>query len=101
LADLAGGAGALAGRALELLALAEQAGATAPEAENALRLAGHLAENAWLANPGDPAVQDARQQVFTARAGRATSTMARGVFTWAANESTEVTDQPGGTPHTH
>ena len=33
-------------------------------------------------------MQRARQQVFAARAARATSTMARGVFTWAANEST-------------
>ena len=50
-------------------------------------LAGHLAEYAWLAAPDDAATQRARQQVFAARAARATSTMARGVFTWAANES--------------
>jgi hypothetical protein len=56
-------------------------------AEGALRLAGHLVEHAWLARPGDEGVQRARQQVFAARAARATSTMARGVFTWAANES--------------
>jgi hypothetical protein len=59
-----------------------------PEAaEGALRLAGHLAEHAWLAEPGDAGVQRARQEVFAARAALATSTMARGVFTWAANES--------------
>ena len=53
LAALAGGAGALADRALELLAAAR---ATRPsprrrEADGALRLAGHLAEHAWLAAP--------------------------------------------------
>ena len=58
-------------------------------AEGALRIAGHLAEHAWLADPDDEGVQRARQQVFAARAARATSTMARGVFTWAANESAE------------
>jgi hypothetical protein len=59
-----------------------------------LRLAGHLAEDAWLAQPDDEGVQRARQQVFAARASRASSTMARGVFTWAANESTAP-------PHSH
>jgi alkyl sulfatase BDS1-like metallo-beta-lactamase superfamily hydrolase len=89
LADLAGGAGALADRALELL---DGSGA----AEGALRLAGHLVEHAWLADPADEGVQRARQQVFAARAARATSTMARGVFTWASNESTAP---PHGHPH--
>jgi alkyl sulfatase BDS1-like metallo-beta-lactamase superfamily hydrolase len=90
LAELAGGAGALADRALELLALAADAPDSdegAASAEGALRLAGHLVEHAWLARPADEGVQRARQQVFAARAARATSTMARGVFTWAANES--------------
>ncbi len=84
LADLAGGPGALADRALALLA-----GADAPDtdAEGALRLAGHLAELAWLAAPDDPAVSEARRTVFTRRAGVSTSTMARGIFTWAARES--------------
>ena len=99
LAALAGGAGALADRALELLAAASDA----PESEagrgdGALRLAGHLAEHAWLADPADEGVQRARQQVFAARAARATSTMARGVFTWAANESTTPAPAP---PHPH
>jgi hypothetical protein len=49
-----------------------------------------------LAAPGDPGVQRARQQVFAARAARATSTMARGVFTWAANESAAPPE-----PHPH
>jgi alkyl sulfatase BDS1-like metallo-beta-lactamase superfamily hydrolase len=90
LAALAGGAGALADRALELLALAQQAGAGEAgtvEAERALRLAGHLVEHAWLADPSDGGIQRARREVFAARAARATSTMARGVFSWAANES--------------
>ncbi len=99
LAALAGGSGMLADRALELLALAEGS-PEADGAEEALRLAGHLAENAWLADPADDAVQRARQKVFTARAARATSTMARGVFTWTANES--VPEGGVGTaPHAH
>jgi hypothetical protein len=82
----------LADRAQQLLALAAGAPET-PEAEQAMRIAGHLAEHAWLAAPDDPGVQRARQEVFAARASRATSTMARGVFTWASNEaSNEVSD---------
>ncbi|MFZ0250433.1 MAG: alkyl sulfatase dimerization domain-containing protein, partial [Acidimicrobiales bacterium] len=89
----------LADRALELLALAAEAPDSdegAEAAEGALRLAGHLVEHAWLARPDDEGVQRARQQVFAARAARATSTMTRGVFTWAANESTAP---PHGHPH--
>ncbi|MGH9090448.1 MAG: alkyl sulfatase dimerization domain-containing protein [Acidimicrobiales bacterium] len=93
-ARLAGGAGALADRALELAAPGDHESDRAGdhesdrpgdhESDEALRLAGHLAELAWLADPDDPAVREARRQVFTARAERATSTMARGVFRWAA-----------------
>ena len=85
-AALAGGPGALAARALELL---NQPAPTAagPDTEGALRLAGHLAEMAWLADPSDPAIADARQRVFTTRAEHATSTMAKGVFNWAARTS--------------
>jgi alkyl sulfatase BDS1-like metallo-beta-lactamase superfamily hydrolase len=79
LAALAGGATVLADRALAL--------AADPADDAALRLAGHLAELAWLAAPGDPGVAEVRQRVCTARAEAATSTMARGVFTWAARES--------------
>jgi alkyl sulfatase BDS1-like metallo-beta-lactamase superfamily hydrolase len=86
LAELIGGAGVLAERALVLLAAAEGA-PDESEADQALRIAGHLAETAWLADPADPSIQRARHQVFAARAGRATSTMARGVFTWASTES--------------
>ena len=53
-------------------------GAAARRPSGGARLAGR---------PGRRGVQRARQQVFAARAARATSTMARGVFTWAANES--------------
>ena len=79
LAGLAGGAGQLADRALAL--------AGADSTDESLRLAGHLAELAWLAAPGDEAVGRVRQHVFSMRADRATSTMAAGVFRWAANES--------------
>jgi alkyl sulfatase BDS1-like metallo-beta-lactamase superfamily hydrolase len=99
LAQLAGGPGVLAERSLELLAQANEA-LEAEESEKALRLAGHLAESAWLAQPDDGAVQRARQQVFTARAQRATSTMARGVFNWAANESVPE-EEEGPVPPTH
>jgi alkyl sulfatase BDS1-like metallo-beta-lactamase superfamily hydrolase len=100
LAALAGGAGVLADRALELLAQATESvegadgdgdAVDAEQADQALRLAGHLAESAWLASPHDSAVQQARQRVFSARAGRASSTMARGVFNWAASESADGT----------
>jgi alkyl sulfatase BDS1-like metallo-beta-lactamase superfamily hydrolase len=99
LAALAGGAGALADRALELLAAATTA-TGADEADHALRLAGHLAESAWLADPHDRAIQRARHDVFAARAVRSTSTMARGVFTWAAGES-EGDAGESTTPHAH
>ncbi len=78
-AALAGGAGQLATRAVELLHEGT------PEAE---RLAGHLVEMAWLAEPDDPGIARTRQEIFTERAERATSTMAKGVFNWAAREST-------------
>ena len=92
LAELAGGAGALAERALALLdgASASSSGGddeSSDAGDAALRLAGHLAELAWLAEPGDPAIADARRRVFTARADSASSTMAHGVFSWAARES--------------
>ena len=51
----------------------------------ALRLAGHLAELPWLAAPEDPGIGRVRHEVFTARADGATSTMATGVFRWAAS----------------
>jgi alkyl sulfatase BDS1-like metallo-beta-lactamase superfamily hydrolase len=78
LAGLAGGPTGLATRAEMLL---EQA------SDEALRLAGHLAEMAWLAAPDDEGVQRVRQRVFAALAANATSTMSRGVFRWAERES--------------
>ena len=75
LAALAGGAGALADRAAALAA------------EGDLRLAGHLAELAAQAAPDDPGVHRVRAEVFAQRAGEELSTMSRGVFSWAADES--------------
>jgi glyoxylase-like metal-dependent hydrolase (beta-lactamase superfamily II) len=89
-ASLAGGAQALAIRAQELAETALAGpGPTGSDgdAEEGLRLAGHLAELAWLAAPEDPVVAQVRQHVFSTRADRATSTMAKGIFRWAANES--------------
>jgi glyoxylase-like metal-dependent hydrolase (beta-lactamase superfamily II) len=113
IAALAGGAGVLAARAVELaeaapavgpaeLARTGQAG-NADSGERSVRLAGHLAELAWLAAPDDPAVAQARYRVFGIRADRATSTMATGVFRWAASESRGDPFQrpppgPGGRP---
>ncbi|HMG43193.1 MAG TPA: alkyl sulfatase dimerization domain-containing protein [Acidimicrobiales bacterium] len=74
-AALAGGAATLAGRALELLAGGD------------LRLAGHLAEMAAQAAPDDPGVHKARAEVFAARAAEELSTMSKGIFSWAADES--------------
>ena len=78
LAELAGGASALAARA-------ERLGEDSDD--EAQRLAGHLIEVAWRASPHDTAIQEVRQRVFTQRAATATSTMARGIFSWAARES--------------
>jgi alkyl sulfatase BDS1-like metallo-beta-lactamase superfamily hydrolase len=79
-ADLAGGATRLAERAQELAAAGD------------LRLAGHLAEMAALAAPGDAGVHAARAEVFAARAAQERSTMSRGVFSWAERESRAVAD---------
>jgi alkyl sulfatase BDS1-like metallo-beta-lactamase superfamily hydrolase len=75
LAALAGGADRLAERAAELAAAGN------------LRLAGHLAELAALASPDDAGVHAVRAEVFGQRAGDELSTMAKGVFSWAADES--------------
>jgi hypothetical protein len=48
---------------------------------------GHLVELAWQAAPDDPAVAAARRHVFATRAAAEASTMAKGVFSWAARES--------------
>ena len=101
LAALAGGPAVLAARAVELAEreLAQPARdadpwpatdpgvASLPGGEEGLRLAGHLAELAWLAAPGDEAVAMARHRVFSIRAARATSTMSAGIYRYAAGES--------------
>jgi alkyl sulfatase BDS1-like metallo-beta-lactamase superfamily hydrolase len=76
LADLAGGAAALADRAIELSDAGDH------------RLAGHLAELAVQAAPSDAALHRARATVFGRRAELERSTMATGVVRWAAGEST-------------
>jgi alkyl sulfatase BDS1-like metallo-beta-lactamase superfamily hydrolase len=72
IAALAGGAQALAQRAL-----------TVADAGD-LRLAGHLAELAWQADPDDEKVRAAAAEVNSRRAETEASTMSRGVFGWAA-----------------
>ncbi|MFI1168883.1 alkyl sulfatase dimerization domain-containing protein [Streptomyces sp. NPDC020801] len=79
-AAAAGGAAVLADRAAKLLAAGE------------LRLAAHLAEAAALAAPGDRAVARVRAEVYGRRARTEPSTMARGVFAWAAAESAAVAE---------
>jgi alkyl sulfatase BDS1-like metallo-beta-lactamase superfamily hydrolase len=74
-ADLAGGAAKLGEAALRALESGDQ------------RLAGHLAEMAVQAAPGDSALHRIRAEVFEARAQAEDSLMAKGVFTWAAKES--------------
>ena len=75
LADLAGGAARLAERAGEVARAGD------------LRLAGHLAQLAAQAAPDDPGVHRVRAEVFAQRAEAELSTMSRGVFSWAADES--------------
>jgi alkyl sulfatase BDS1-like metallo-beta-lactamase superfamily hydrolase len=81
LAELAGGAGRLAERAVALADAGE------------LRVAAHLAELASQAAPEDAAVQQARARVFDARAAAEPSLMARSIFGWAAAES-RASDSP-------
>jgi len=91
LATLAGGAQVLADRALALL----DSPATAAEQAESLRLAGHLAELAALAAPSDAGVHRVRAEVFSRMSDAATSTMAKGVFTWTARDSEGRSRQPG------
>jgi alkyl sulfatase BDS1-like metallo-beta-lactamase superfamily hydrolase len=80
IASLAGGAAALGRRALELAERGDDV---------SLRIAGHLVElAARAAEPKEAtAVHAARAEVFERRVAAATSTMAKGVFAWAAKES--------------
>ena len=80
-AALAGGADVLARRAAELADAGD------------LRLAGHLAELATQAAPDDPDTHRVRADVNQARAQAERSTMAKGVYRWAAAESE---DKAGG-----
>jgi alkyl sulfatase BDS1-like metallo-beta-lactamase superfamily hydrolase len=80
LADLAGGPGALAARGL----------AVADDGD--LRLAAHLVELAAQAAPDDADVHAARADVYRRRVSAEASVMARGVFAWAAAESTRRAD---------
>ena len=75
----------LADRALAL-ATADGQDSGGQDDDAGQRLAGHLAELAWLAAPGDDAIAEVRRRVFAARADAATSTMARGIFRWTAEE---------------
>jgi len=89
---LAGGAGALADRARALAEVAKSTeGHDAPAADRVfttdLRLAGHLAELAVLAEPSDPGIRRIHSEVFSLMASVATSTMAKGIYRWAASES--------------
>jgi hypothetical protein len=107
LAELAGGPGALADRALSLAAPVDSeskadgerdsGGGRCADVPVALRLAAHLAELAALAAPADPGIHRVRAHVFSRCAEAATSTMARGVFTWAARSS-ENKDRTGDDP---
>jgi alkyl sulfatase BDS1-like metallo-beta-lactamase superfamily hydrolase len=78
LASLAGGASVLADRAAAIASVGDG---------ESLRLAGHLAEIASLAAPSDAGVHRVRAEVFAKRAEFESSTMAKGVFAWAASES--------------
>ncbi len=80
LAELAGGAHALAKRA-EALAAAER-----------LDLACHFAEWAVQAAPDDPTVHAVRAAVYAERVKHESSLMAQGVFGAAARESARVAD---------
>jgi len=75
---LAGGAGALARRALEL----SQAGE--------LAVAAHLVEMATQGDPSNGEVHEIRKQVYSARRAAATSLMAKGIYKSAINSSIEA-----------
>jgi alkyl sulfatase BDS1-like metallo-beta-lactamase superfamily hydrolase len=81
-AALVGGARVLADRALSVAEAGD------------LRLAGHLAEFAALAAPDDEGVHRVRAAVNRQRNEAEPSTMAKGVFGWAAAES-ERLSEPG------
>ena len=75
MASLAGGADRLARRAIELADAGE------------LRLAAHLVELATQAEPANASLHAVRAEIYTRRVADEASTMAKGVFNWAASES--------------
>ena len=81
LAGLSGGPGRMAERARALAAAGD---------DRSLRLAGHLVELAALAAPDDETAHAARAEVFEALTKASASTMAKGVYSWAATESREA-----------
>jgi alkyl sulfatase BDS1-like metallo-beta-lactamase superfamily hydrolase len=87
--DLAAELAALAGGADRL---AERAEALAESGD--LRLAGQLAELAAQAAPGDAGIHRVRSAVFGRRAASELSTMSKGVFSWAADESAALASPP-------
>ena len=86
IAQLAGGASVLA----------ERARALSDDGND--RLASHFAELAALAAPDDAGIQQARSEVFGARARRERSLMARGVYGFAERESAARADELRGSP---
>ena len=101
LASLAGGAGVLADRARALAEAAKpmkpRPGCCSrrpsliteafPQEPPELRMAGHLAEMAMLADPADPGIRRVHSEVFALMAAAASSTMAKGIYSWAATGS--------------
>ncbi|MEP6623719.1 MAG: alkyl sulfatase dimerization domain-containing protein [Acidimicrobiia bacterium] len=83
IAQLAGGAAALAARAT-LLADAGD-----------LRLAAQLAELATQAEPDNATAHAVRAEVYARRVAAEASTMAKGVFAWAASESRRALEASG------
>jgi alkyl sulfatase BDS1-like metallo-beta-lactamase superfamily hydrolase len=84
LATLAGGVAVLAERAGELAAVGE------------LRLAGHLAELAVLADPADLRAQGMRADVNRERVAAERSLMAKGIFAFAQHQSELAAEQAAG-----
>ena len=77
-ADLAGGAGVLSDRAAELSESGDH------------RLACHLADLAGWSAPDDPAIHQARANIYRARRRSETSLMSKGIFAGAARESEAI-----------
>lgn len=75
LADLAGGAATIASRARDLAVQGD------------FRLACGLVEIAFKAAPNDSSVQATRADIYALRAETEPSTMAKGIYSWAAEES--------------